>query len=86
MRPFVLFLAAGATATESSIAAIVGAAIALYGLRARKFRESSRLHMLTPIDQLEEYEPRWYHRLLYVVAGVVLMTFGIAGLWRAFHG
>ena len=51
------------TTVESYFMVIIGLGISIYGLKARTFREDGRLHMLTPAEKLEQYEPRWYHRL-----------------------
>jgi len=59
---------------------LAGGAAVAYGLLAKTFREDGRLRMLTPVDQLERYVPRWYQRLPIVVVGVVLFVLGILGL------
>ena len=61
---------------------IMGAGMALYGLLAKTFREDSKLHILTPTDELEKYVPRWYHRLLLIALGIGSMVCGVSELWR----
>jgi len=67
-------LAARDSAFDCISMILLGGAVAIYGLRAKTFRESQRLRILTPANELESYVPRWYHRLFVVVPGVVILV------------
>ena len=56
---------------------LLGCALTAYGLFAKKFTESKKLHILTPADKLERYAPRWYHRLFFVAIGSALVLFEV---------
>jgi hypothetical protein len=69
---------------ESTLECVVfilgGGVIAAYGLRSKKFTESSKLRILTPTNELGRYAPRWYQRLGYIALGVANVIFGILSL------
>jgi hypothetical protein len=61
---------------------LLGGAMAVYGLLAKTFVESSKNHILTPSNKLEKYVPRWYHRLLLTALGLTSALFGVFALFR----
>lgn len=79
---FLTLLAAKDSIFDCVSMILVGGTLALYGLRAKTFRESPQLHMLSRLDELESYVPRWYHRLFFVVPGVILFA---GGLYELLH-
>ena len=56
---------------------LLGTALMVYGLFAKKFTESKKLHILTPADKLERYVPSWYHRLFFIALGLALVVFEV---------
>jgi hypothetical protein len=81
MESFPCIIAAKGSAFDCVVFIILGAGTAVYGLLAKTFRESGRLRILTPTDELEKYVPRWYHRLLLIALGIGVMVGGISELW-----
>jgi hypothetical protein len=76
------FFAERDTPFDSVVFIAIGVAMTAYGIFAKTFIESGKIHVLTPSNKLERYIPRWYHRTLLTVLGLALVFFGFIALWK----
>lgn len=63
---------------------LLGGALFVYALRARSFRESSKLHVLTPVKDLSEYTPKPYQRFLLAALGLAAVISSVYQLFRRY--
>ena len=81
-----IYVAGKDTTFECVTFIVLGGAVAAYGLLAKTFIESSKLHVLTPSDKLERYVPKGYQRFLLVALGIASVLSGIFGLVKLAGG
>lgn len=79
----ICFYSAGEdTPFESVIFIALGVTMTAYGFFAKTFIESGKIHVFTSSSKLENYIPRWYHRMLLIALGLALVIFGSIALWK----
>jgi hypothetical protein len=63
---------------------LLGGAVFVYALRAKTFRESKNLHMLTPAKELDEYAPKLIQRFLLAALGLAVVISSVYQLFRRY--